>query len=287
MRSRALGIVEYSWAMAGIIGLFAIGRLIERFSWREPLFVVAGCLLIAAAALQTLPPDRPQRRRSERRPGEPTSDTPWLGRKHVIADIGARLRDFINLGEHWPSALSAVCVTALNFFAAFHVMIIHGGWLEQEYGLGAAQLGNVAVLLGAADWTASITVSLAGDRIGKRRSVIIGVAGMIVCFAFLPFLDVSLPAALVSIVLPRFFFEFATVSNFPLISEQLPEQRGKVLALSISGGLVGTTVAASTGPVAYFSYGVWGLGPISAASAVLSLALLLSFVRERPHDAEA
>src|SRR6056297_1011171 len=54
-RSRYLGIVEYSWALAGIIGLALIGVLIELFSWREPLYVLGGGLIAAAVLLGTLP----------------------------------------------------------------------------------------------------------------------------------------------------------------------------------------------------------------------------------------
>src|SRR6056297_811399 len=54
-RSRYLGIVEYSWALAGIIGLALIGVLIELFSWREPLYVLGGGLIASSLLLGTLP----------------------------------------------------------------------------------------------------------------------------------------------------------------------------------------------------------------------------------------
>jgi MFS family permease len=88
-------------------------------------------------------------------------------------------------------------------------------------------------------------------------------------------------------MLVRFSFEFATVSNFPLLSEQFPSKRGKVMSFSLAGGLIGTTVAATTGPAAFFRFGVWGLGPVSLASAALSLLLLHTLVREQPHRAAA
>ena len=170
-----------------------------------------------------------------------------------------------------------------NFFAVFHLMITHGAYLELEYGLGPARLGTIALLLGLTDWAGSILVSFAGDRIGKRRSLIIGAAGMLASFVLLPFLNFGFSIALIGLVLPRFFFEFATVSNFPLLSEQYPAGRGKVLAFGVSGGLLGTTIAAATGPAAYMKYGLWGLGPFSAAASLLSLLVLLFLVRERPY----
>ncbi|MFP4490242.1 MAG: MFS transporter, partial [Spirochaetaceae bacterium] len=174
-------------------------------------------------------------------------------------------------------------INFFNFFAATHVMIIHGGWLENEYGLGAGQLGTVALLLGFTDWGASILVSIYGDKIGKKRSVLIGTGGMALFFALMPLLNVSLPLALIALSLPRFFFEFAVVSNFPLISEQYPEERGKVMAFSFSIGLIGPVVSGITGPAMYLRWGVWGLGPVSFASAMVSILLLLLCVKEEPH----
>ncbi|HKJ84812.1 MAG TPA: hypothetical protein VKA06_01990, partial [Spirochaetia bacterium] len=96
-------------------------------------------------------------------------------------------------------------------------------------------------------------------------------------------LNRSLALAVLSIAIPRVSFEFAVVSNFPLLSEQVPESRGKVMSLGMTAGLLGATLAGLTGPAAYLRFGVWGLGPVSCVAALVSLVLLVSFVRERPH----
>lgn len=264
-RSRYLGILEYSWALAGIIGLFFIGHLMEWYNWRLPLFILAGGFFGMTLIFATLP----EVKEGGRTPGGPGT-----------------LKSFFDLGKHKKSAWAAVAATFFNFLAISHLMIIHGGWLEIEYGLTAGQLGNVALLMGFADWGASILVSIYGDRIGKRRGVLLGVGGMSLFFLILPLLDVSLPLALTAIALPRFCFEFATVSNFPLLSEQLPPQRGKIMALSFSAGLSGTVITGMTGPAFYLRWGVWGLGPFSLVFSLVSLLLLLLFVREQPYGVE-
>ena len=73
-RAKGLGIVEYSWALAGIVGLFACGYLIEAFSWKAP-FLVLGILLIGMSiAFGLLPAEEKKpifdsgRRNAERRP---------------------------------------------------------------------------------------------------------------------------------------------------------------------------------------------------------------------------
>lgn len=306
-RAKGLGIIEYSWALAGIVGLFLSGHLMEAYSWRTP-FLVLGCAVVAMSAAFSLlprastdgPPTQGEAAPSPA-PSPSTAETSVsTDARDVASGRGARpmaatdrgtagrslrrqIRAFLHLGDHAPSAWAAVALSGLNMFAMMHVMIIHGGWLQAEYALSPARLGTVALLFGMTDLTASVSVSLFVDRIGKRRSVMIGVAGMCVGFLVLPFLNVSLPVAVASIALPRVLFEFAVVSNFPLLSEQAPHARGKVMSLGITAGLLGATLAGLTGPAAYLRYGVWGLGPVSAAAALTSLLLLVLFVRERPY----
>jgi predicted MFS family arabinose efflux permease len=139
------------------------------------------------------------------------------------------------------------------------------------------------MIFGIADLAASVSVSVGVDRIGKRRSVTIGVGGMTVGFAILPLLNYSLVLAVASIVIPRMCFEFAVVSNFPLLSEQVPRSRGKVMSLAMTAGLLGATLAGLTGPSAYYRFGVWGLGPVSLFAGLIALVLLGHMVREEPH----
>ena len=274
-RSRYLGMLEYSWAIAGILGLFGIGLLIEAFGWRLPLYLLAGGLILSSLLMRTLPKVDHGLEQPEGVAGDEEPDASPGG-------FVSRIRAFFDLGPHARSAWGAVLVNLFNFFAVFHLMIVHGAYLELEYGLSPAKLGSVALILGLADWGGSILVSLAGDRIGKRRSLILASLGMILFFMLLPFLTWNFPVAVAGLILPRFFFEVATVSNFPLLSEQYPAGRGKVLAFGVAAGLIGSTVAATTGPAAYLNAGLWAIGPVSAGASLVSLGLLLFVVRDRP-----
>jgi predicted MFS family arabinose efflux permease len=276
-RAWGLGILEYSWALAGIVGLLFAGYLIEFFNWRAPFYFLGGMLLFFALIYGTLP-------------GKTFKLHALRATDSYREEIGVllRLRKFFTLpggsGAGPLSAWGTVVINGLNFFAMSHILIIHGGWLEQEYGLGAANLGKIALILGFFDLTASIIVSLAVDKIGKKRSVGIGITGAAIGYALLPFLNRSLPLAVLSIAIPRCFFEFAVVSNFPLMSEQIPEQRGKVLSLSMTVGLIGSTLAGITGPWAYYRFGVTGLGLGSLILVLISLAILLFVVKEPKHE---
>jgi predicted MFS family arabinose efflux permease len=160
------------------------------------------------------------------------------------------------------------------------LMITYGLWLGDRYGLDASQLGIVALVLGLFDLSASVSVSLFTDTYGKRRSVLLGTAGSFVGYLLLPFLNVGLIPAVLGIGIARGFFEFAIVSNFPLLSEQVPDQRGKLMTLSAAISLTAVTAANFVAPSLYTQFGVTGVALMSALSAGLALRILQTRVRE-------
>ena len=74
-------------------------------------------------------------------------------------------------------------------FAAVQFMIIYGAWLSDEYGLTAGQLGTVALVFGLFDLTASVSVSLFVDSIGKWRSVLLGACAALAGYILIPFFN--------------------------------------------------------------------------------------------------
>jgi predicted MFS family arabinose efflux permease len=271
-RARGIGIIEYSWALAGIVGLFIAGFLIDTFSWRAP-FIFFGILLIIVSIIYfTLPVSHlDDKDKNQRNVPAKVKNISFLKRFQLFFDLGSNSR----------SAWGTIIIQGLNIFAIMQVMIIHGGWLNIEYGLSPAYLGTIALIFGGADLLASIYVSIAVDRIGKKKSVIIGVAGMTLGFILMPFLNSGLYLAILGLIIPRIFFEFATVSNLALLTEQVPEQRGKVMSLSTTFGLIGITLASAIGPVSYYSKGVSGLAVVSFIAGIISFFILLIFVKDK------
>ena len=269
-RARGIGILEYSWALAGIVGLFLMGLIIAQFGWRTPFFVLGLGMLIMSFVLGALPKARtiPS--------GPPSLDTatghsqPWTH----------RVRQFFDLGPNARSAYATMAAAAALFTAAMQVMITHGAWLRHEYALGPAQLGVIALIMGVADLCGSGSVSLLTDKFGKRRSVLLGVIGAALGFLIMPVLNVSVAMAVTGIVVARAFFEFAIVSNIPLLSEQAPQQRGKVMTLGAAFNLCGATLAGISGPWLYTTFGVWGLGLVSATLSLLSGIIIWRWVQD-------
>ena len=267
IRARGLGILEYSWALAGIVGLFLIGQLMGATGWRVPLFILAGGLGCVWLLFSLLPPAHTDHHGAA--PSTLAATTRW-----------GQVVNFFDLGVRSRSAYSAILADALLFYAGMHLMVVYGAWLNAQYGLGAAALGSVALLMGCLDLVGSVSVSLFTDRLGKLRSVILGTAGMLIGYALLPFLNVALPIVVAGIAVTRGCFEFAIVSQISLLSEQVPEQRGKMMSLSSAVVMCGGALANITGPWLYVTYGVSGLAIVSVTALAASLLILATLVRE-------
>lgn len=269
-RARGLGFVEMGWALSGIVGLFAIGEIIARTSWRAPFFVVGGSLLVAGLLYSLLPAAH----------GSQAADLPRERRP-----LAQRLRDYTNLGQNQRSAWAVIAAYGLVIFAALHTFISYGTWLVDTFGLGPAALGRVALLLGLADLAGASLVTLASDRIGKRRGFLFSSALGVIAFVLLPWLgQLTLAPAVIGLLLARFAFEFSIVGLIPLLSEQVPRQRNKVLALGTTSALLGSALAGWTGPAAYVRFGLAGLALPSAALLLLAWGLVVMVVREAGAD---
>jgi MFS family permease len=318
-RARGMGMIEYAWALTGIVTLFLAGRLIEATTWRAPFVVLSVLMLVAAIVFSRLPSDaRLNRSESDadiddealavalsepasalalnelldHPPAEPSDRAPAtfkrapsrIGERDALkghqAGFGARVAGFFRLGPGAGSAYAEIAAGALFYFAAFQVLLVHGAWLQDEYGLNAAGLGTVALVFGVFDLVASVSVSLFVDRIGKRRSVLAGLVAGTVAYLLIPALDRGLVAAVAGLTLARCLFEFTIVSHFPLLSEQIPTQRGKVLTLGTSLGLVAATLAGVVGPWLYSDRGIGAVAFVSAATMAAAGMLVAVAVRE-------
>lgn len=261
-RARGLGILEYSWALAGILGLSLAGILIESYGWRAPFFVLSA--LLCLAVVMTL------------RFGSPRPSSP---RPPVQANT---LRDFFRLGRASQSAWASIAVTGLTFFGMMNVIIIHSEWLRTAFSLGARELGLVALLLGLCDLAGSVLVSAVADHVGKRRMVLLGSASCLLGYLLLPYLSLTLATTLLGLGIVRFLMQIAYVSNIPLLSEQAPQHRGKVMALAMAAGQLGLVLAGITGPWLYLHLGVSGLGTVSAGAMVLTVFIIFRWIQEIP-----
>ncbi|MCH2179193.1 MAG: MFS transporter [Mariniblastus sp.] len=264
VRARGIGIVEYGWALAGIVGLSSSAWLITVWNWRAPFFLLSGLMLLMAGVFLRLPKTK-----------QAESDD-LTAKTHRSS-----FKSFFQLGNNACSAYAVMIGGSLSFFAAMQIYIAHGFWLDTEYHIGPAKLGIIAFILGLSDLAGSVSVSLFTDRIGKRRSVLIGIYSALIAYLLLPYLNQGLILSVIGLALARTSFEFAIVSNITLLSEQVPEQRGKVMTLGAAFGLVGLTLAGTSGPWLYSAFGIGGLSLTSATFTAMAIFIYHRYTRER------
>ena len=267
-RARGLGILEYAWALSGIVGLYLVGQMLNVVSWQLPFFIMGGCLLIASMLYTWLPSVHTESMAETAVP--PSAAThKWQ-----------TLINFFDLGSNNRSAFATVITGCLLMFGAFDLFINYGTWLFADFGLTAAGLGQVALVMGLADLCGSVSVSMVSDRYGKRRSVLTG--AIIACIGFwtLPFLATTLITAVIGLIIARSAFEFAIVANMTLLSEQAPSQRAKLMTLGAAFSVLSTGLAGLTGPWTFEQWGLMGMSAISGSAMLFSIFILLWGVRE-------
>jgi predicted MFS family arabinose efflux permease len=191
IRARGMGIVEWGWALSGIIGAYTAGLLIDLSSWRLPFFVLGGALIGLGIGYRWLP---------------------QVARDSHAPPPNWRFWELDGNTSAWAN----VVVTGLLMYSGMHIFITYGLWFSTEYGLTALRLGTLALLLGITDLVGSSLVSLFTDWFGKWRSVFLGLMMMVATFPLLLWLDQSLVWVMVGLGVVRFAFEFSFVSNFCL-----------------------------------------------------------------------
>ncbi len=286
-RGLAVAVVEFGWSGGFLLGVPLVGWLIERGGWSAPFpwLALVGVGMIALV-WRTVPTDSPR--------GEHKRPSLMKGLKSIltqrVALAGLSLGVFISTGNEV-------------------VNVIYGAWLENSFGLKVGALGVTAAVIGIAELVGEGGVAGFVDRLGKRRSVGIGLALSAVSCLLLPLLASSINGALLGLFLFYFTFEFTIVASLPLMTELVPAARATFMSVNAAGHSLGRVIGSLVGP-ALFASGIMianvpkrpfnglidslvipalnasGL-PVNAVFAavvyLIALVVLVAFVREN-HD---
>jgi DHA1 family inner membrane transport protein len=261
-RGRAIAAVIAMNTMASVVGVPIAGIVSEATSWRVSVGIV-GVLSLAAAAVVWVRLPNAQGTNRE-----------------------ARIRALYALIIRDRSAISAVASSflgALYWFTWATYLVV---FFQRTFGLSEGIASTVALSQGLGVIIGSQIGARLGVRLGHRRIV----GGAIVISAAVLFLLTNLPvslivAALLNLVLSTVIgARFAT--NNVLISEQVPEARGTMLALSAALQSMAVVVGATVGGLIVDGPGFGLLGVYALAVALLSAFIVLRYVREEPIDLE-
>ena len=257
-RARGMGIIEYGWALSSIIGVYVVGQLLKVGTWRTPLLILGGMMAVMGVVFALLLRNQPD-----------LDDTPPIS-----------LREQFNITENRSGAYGAIAIQALITFAGLHFFISYSIWLVNEYSFGAVQLASVVLTFGFVDLIGSGLVSVALDRMGRRRALMIGGGLSGVVFLLIGLANgFGLIVALGTLFFGRFLFEFTIVAGVITVSEQSPDQRSRVMSIMGVVATVSQALAGLTGPFSAELWGVAGIGIPTGIGFLLTALLAWRYIR--------
>lgn len=205
-RGRVMALMELGWSLSFLLGVPSVGLLITYFGWKSPFAVFAllgsGLLigLMVKIAAEPMPSKSP--------------DT----RHRFIAVLTSSI------------ALNGLAI-GLAISAANEVInLIFGVWLEDAFQLKIAALGVTTAVIGMSELAGEFLVAALVDKLGKPKTVAIGILLNILAATGLTQGGGSPLAAVIGLSLFYITFEFTLVSSIPLMSELLPENRATMLS---------------------------------------------------------
>lgn len=254
-RGRVLGVTELAWGL-GLAVAFPAAWLVVWAGWTAMFWLVAGLAVVGAVAMAgALPAGGPA--------ATPTASLPL---HHLRGPFGA--------------LLLAVLLFRL---AAELLFLVYGQWLGSELGLAVTAIGAFTLLVVASELAGEGAVAAFADRVGLRRSVLIGLAGTTVTYASLGLVGGSLVRAIVAVVAWFVLFEITIVATIPFAVALGDASRERLLALVAAVNVAATGAAALVGPALYFAAGgIWLNGLVAAGCTAVAAVVLYARVPDTP-----
>lgn len=264
-RARAIGIFELSWALGLLLGAPMIAVILGWVGWRGP-FVAIAALTAASAVLVTwkVPVDQI----SDPVP-EPDFD-PAEERDPISSFAPAANRRALLGARAWRVLFCSALLAA----SGMSVFVVSGAWLNEEFGVTTAGLGMVAAGFGAVELIASGTTAIWADRLGKRRSVMVGLGILAVGLAITGMAGDSVVIAVCGLTVFLAGFEYGFVSSLTLVSEAAPAARGRALGWSNSIGTLARASGLAASGLLFDAFGIHGSLLLASVAGLLAAGLL-------------
>ena len=260
-RGQIIGITELSWAGSTLVGIPLAGIIIERFSWQMPFLIIGGLSLICFfVILKVMPKEKKNTRPSKGKPGAEN-------RTQLITNWKTIIKNKKVLG-----ILSFVFFMSL---ANDNLFVIYGAWLEQSYNLSLTAIGFGTVFIGLSEILGEGCTVFFSDRIGLKKSIIIGGFLCTCAYFLLPLLNIGLAYVLAGLFLVFFTFEFTIVTAMSLSTELVPELRASTMSAFFAIAGIGRVAGAFSGGIIWSQF---GLLPICLISGFCTFAAIISIL---------
>jgi predicted MFS family arabinose efflux permease len=172
----------------------------------------------------------------------------------------------------------AIGAIGFVFFASVandNLFVVYGAWIEKAFDLSIVALGFGTSVIGIAELLGeTLTVTLA-DRVGLKRSVIVGLVLSTACYAILPFFGRTISLALGGLFLTFICFEFMIVTSISLSTELLPDSRATMMSGCLAAAGIGRVIGALIGGPIWLTGGIHATGMVSAVLSAMALVALV------------
>jgi predicted MFS family arabinose efflux permease len=274
-RSEVTGLVETSWAMALLAGIPVLGVVVDRFGWRWGYLVIAVLCALATLGVWRRIPRGVEAHRGDLHP-DALLDEALRG--PVAPSVVAAVADapVADPGTAWwrmpARSVLTLAAVALLMGAVQLVVVVEGVWFEDAFGFSTARIGVAVLFIGIAELIGSLGSSRLTDRVGKRRSMVIGALVMMPAMAALGLVGSHAALGIVAVSVGTLGFEYALVSS--------SATRGTMFTFMLAAGTAMRGVADVVGATLYDAGGIAAVGLTSAAVVAVVLGLLVVAVRE-------
>ena len=253
-RGLVVGLVETSWAASALVGMPLVGLLIERYGWRAPFVTIGIAGLVGALLVRVLLP-APEDQAAADRPGLTTG---------LLSALLGLFKE--------RAAAGFLAYGFLVSLANDVVFVTYATWLEEQFTLGVVAIGVGTSVIGAAELGGEGLTVLFADRMGLRRSVLIGGCFSVLSYLLLPLFGSQLSVALGGLFFVFISFEVTLVTSLSLCTEILPAQRATMVAGFFAACGMGRVVGAFMGGY------LWEWGGMPAAGMVAGMSAALGIV---------
>jgi len=257
-RALAIGTTELSWAGALLVAAPLVGFLLERSTLSAVFIALAiGGALGLFAIWYFLPPDRP------------TGEAKNLSLLEVFHTV-----------RKSPAAMAMILFGTFNSASNELVFINYGAFMEKSFDLALVALGFVTISISVAEAIGEGVVTAFGDKFGPKRMTLWGMGVAAAAYLALPFLNFSLPVAVVGIFVMFLSYEIAVVASIPLNTEVLPNTRAPMISATVAGVALGRLGGGVIGGLSYVLTGGFVLsGVLACVSALIACWLLWRYVK--------
>ena len=247
---RTMGLATAGLSVAQVAGI-PLGAMLAAISWRAAFWFVGA----AGAAVTTLLAARFPRVPAPARPMG--RSTPRSGYAAVFASRTMTL------------GLLAYLVFQTGTFAAFSFF---GTWFDRDFHLDTTGIGLVMIAIGVGQACGSLFGHRVTDRLGRARSLWIGLVAMAAGYGAVAFVG-----ELVAAVALLTFIQLVAGALFPVLMATLQQHagsvRGTMSSLANVAMYAGTTIgAALAGPIFVATPGFRGVATLVVAADLVALA---------------